>query len=254
VLWEVRAPDGQISHLLGTIHLSSPPLTPQVRRLLEDARAFGMEMRFDAEQLAGVAASVIASPDHSLGARAEPALRERALTLLLPYGIDAASGSRLKPWAVWSTLALPPGQTGQPLDLVLMQAAEAAQVPVFGIETLAEQLAIFEEIPPDDEMALLRDAVCHPDEVASEREALRTAWLRGDLATLYRRSLEDDRPLQQRLMARMLHARNVRMAERLIPRFRAGGAFVAVGALHLPGKGGLLERLASAGFAVRPLD
>ena len=80
------------------------------------------------------------------------------------------------------------------------------------------------------------------------------AWLRADLGALYRLSLDDDSPLQQRLMARVLHARNQRMAQRLLPQFAQGGAFVAVGALHLPGANGLLARFKAAGYTLRALD
>ena len=93
-----------------------------------------------------------------------------------------------------------------------------------------------------------------PQPSAVERQALIAAWLRTDLGALYRLSLDDNSPLQQRLMARVLHARNQRMAERLLPQLPKGGVFVAVGALHLPGADGLLARLKAAGFSLRALD
>jgi uncharacterized protein YbaP (TraB family) len=166
--------------------------------------------------------SVIAPPGKGLGDRAPPALRDRVLALLAPYGVDAASALRLKPWAAWTTLALPPDEHGTPLDLVLMHAAEAAGVSAFGIETLAEQTALFDGLSPADELALLTDAACHYEQQSAERQALIAAWLRADLGALYRLSLDDDSPLQQRLMARVLHARNQRMAQRLLDDFRRG--------------------------------
>jgi uncharacterized protein YbaP (TraB family) len=41
------------------------------------------------------------------------------------------------------------------------------------------------------------------------------------------------------------------MAERIAPMIAAGNCFVAVGALHLPGEGGILDRLADQGFGIR---
>jgi uncharacterized protein YbaP (TraB family) len=40
------------------------------------------------------------------------------------------------------------------------------------------------------------------------------------------------------------------MAERAAPLLAAGGAFIAVGALHLSGEGGLIERFRAAGYRV----
>ena len=40
------------------------------------------------------------------------------------------------------------------------------------------------------------------------------------------------------------------MAERAAPLLAKGGAFIAVGALHLTGKNGLIERFRAAGYRV----
>jgi len=41
------------------------------------------------------------------------------------------------------------------------------------------------------------------------------------------------------------------MAERMRPQLAEGGRFIAVGALHLPGPRGLLQRLLDQGYTVR---
>jgi hypothetical protein len=40
------------------------------------------------------------------------------------------------------------------------------------------------------------------------------------------------------------------MAERMAPMLRQGGAFIAVGAAHLPGETGLLRLIEKAGYRV----
>jgi uncharacterized protein YbaP (TraB family) len=49
---------------------------------------------------------------------------------------------------------------------------------------------------------------------------------------------------------RLLTERNVRMAARLQARLKEGGAFVAVGALHLHGESGVLAELERRGWKV----
>ena len=45
-------------------------------------------------------------------------------------------------------------------------------------------------------------------------------------------------------------SRNQRMAERLLDKIDGGGAFVAVGALHLPGEQGLVHLMEESGYKV----
>lgn len=257
LLWEVRGPNGAVGHLFGTIHLALPEVTtlsPQVRATLEASSRFGMEVLFDAAALEGVADAMRAAPGGGLAHDAGPALYARTLALLARYGIDEATAAGLATWAAWTTLSLPPKQTAAPLDLELMLRARAAGKELFGVETLAEQTALFTALPAAYQVALLRETVCHWDELQREMGSLVEAWVAGDLARIYREAMRYDSPVQRRLLDSLLHARNARMAERLAPRFAVPGAFVAVGALHLPGPGGLLERLAAAGYALRAID
>jgi len=257
LLWEVKGRDGAVGHLLGTIHLALPEVTtlsPQLRATLEAGSSFGMEVLFDAEALAGVAAAMRAPDGEGLQRDADPALYARAVELLAGYGIDEATAAGLETWAVYTTLSLPPGQAALPLDLQLMLRAQASNLPVFGIETLAEQTALFAQLSTADQIALLRETVCHYDAQQADMHELVDAYVAGDLARLYREAMRYQSPAQDRLLAELLDARNARMAERLLPRFATPGTFVAVGALHLPGPGGLLERLRDAGFRVRAID
>jgi len=257
LLWEVRSPEGAVGHLLGTIHLADAEvktLSPRLRAILDDSHRFGMEVLFDVPTLTTLAESMWAQAGDGLAALAEPALYARTRDLLAAYGIDARAAQALKPWAAYTTLSLPPEQTGAPLDLELMTIAQHAGKPLFGLETLAEQLAIFEALSDADQLALLRETVCHYEAQQRDLRTLVAAYARRDLGALYREALRHESAAQRQLMATLLDERNARMAERLLPRYAETGTFVAVGALHLPGPGGLLERLVAAGFRVRPID
>lgn len=49
---------------------------------------------------------------------------------------------------------------------------------------------------------------------------------------------------------RVVNERNTRMAERMQPRLKEGGTFIAVGALHLFGDRGVLSLLERRGWRV----
>ena len=59
-----------------------------------------------------------------------------------------------------------------------------------------------------------------------------------------------ERAAEDEFMRALLQDRNATMAERAAPLLAAGGAFIAVGALHLSGKTGLIERFRAMGYTV----
>ena len=59
---------------------------------------------------------------------------------------------------------------------------------------------------------------------------------------------EAERSAQDEFMRVLLVGRNAVMAERAAPLLASGGAFIAVGALHLTGKDGLIERFRADGY------
>ncbi|MDX2156599.1 MAG: TraB/GumN family protein [Hyphomicrobiaceae bacterium] len=52
----------------------------------------------------------------------------------------------------------------------------------------------------------------------------------------------------------LLTVRNARMRDAALPVLAEGGAFIAVGALHLVGEDGLVALLRAAGFEVTPAE
>jgi uncharacterized protein YbaP (TraB family) len=60
----------------------------------------------------------------------------------------------------------------------------------------------------------------------------------------------DDESVYAAFESAVISDRNKRMAKRAAPMLEEGAAFVAVGALHLPGQDGLVELLRGQGFTV----
>ena len=57
--------------------------------------------------------------------------------------------------------------------------------------------------------------------------------------------------LWQRMRVKLLDERNVLMAERAIPLAQQQSVFIAVGAAHLAGDGGLIHAFQQAGFTLK---
>jgi len=162
---------------------------------------------------------------------------------------------RLRPFFIGMMVALPcPKPGGVLYELVLEQAAQARGLKVTALESADEEFAALFSLPDRafiDEIRKYAD-----DPPAGERQVavMISLYNASKYDALYDLSMADlprdagDRGL---FLDKVLLARNRAMVERMSPALDAGGALVIVGALHLPGKGGIVDLLQRRGFKVR---
>ncbi len=256
LLWEVRKLKQPPSFLFGTIHLAGSAVgqpTSAITKALSASTQFGMEVVLDEGALSEVAQRMRNDHGQRLSRVIGDDLFQRTASLLTNYGVSHELAEQLKPWAAYTTLSLPIGFAGSPLDLVLLGIAQAAHKKIFGLESIAEQSAAFEQVALADQIALLTEVVCHHARLQLTTTALIAAYAHGNLAALYRIAQETTSPAQEKLMEHLLRARNQRMVQRLKTPLAEGRAFIALGALHLPGPQGVLALLVADGWQVRPL-
>jgi uncharacterized protein len=185
---------------------------------------------------------------------------ERLATLrdaLGPAAPDRETLEASKPWAALLRLAQPQRSGPAPLDALLKIEARERRLVVIGLELPDEQVASLDAIPHRSQIALLEWALATRDARPAELEATTRAWLAGDLAGLRALAVApgaDDPALRPHFAALMKHLiadRNALMAHRLHLPLMRGRVFVAVGALHLPGRDGLLALIERQGYRVR---
>ncbi|MGE0482852.1 MAG: TraB/GumN family protein [Gammaproteobacteria bacterium] len=256
LLWRLTAPSGAESYLLGTMHVSDArvvAITEAARPYFDDARTFVMEVVLDFAALAELQGAMFLGEGRKLDELVGEAFFARLAAAMQVRGVPPQLTATMKPWAVYSALSLPATEQGVPLDMVFMLEAQAAGKAVSGLETVAEQIAVFEGVDEDTQLGLLREMACHYAVFQGEIEAMVEAYAARDLAALVEISFRHASDDGQALLDALLWSRNERMLERLDTRLAAGDAFVAVGALHLPGSRGLLRGLEQRGFAVEAI-
>jgi hypothetical protein len=142
------------------------------------------------------------------------------------------------------------------LDQKLLELARARNLRVVGLEGIEEQIAVFDRIPLDTQVALLRHALDHRDELAAMIEPAIQAWLKRDLDGIQRagyRAAERYPEVAGHyrvLHRRVVENRSIVMAHRLFVPLREGGNFIAVGANHLYGEEGILALIEKQGYRV----
>jgi uncharacterized protein YbaP (TraB family) len=260
LLFEVAVEGAPPSHLFGTIHSADPrvvQLPPPVQAVFDRALGFVMEAIPDSEAVLKSVALMTYADGRSLKQVLPPALYDETVAVMATRGMSEEATRTLKPWALVMLLSAPPSATGEFLDMRLYRAAMAMGKPTVGLETLEEQVALLDGLAEVDQVALLRETLATYPELIEVFHRLVAAYVRRDLNALTQLSDTYQRwgspELAERFQRVAIGLRNQRMAERMGPLLAEGGRFIAVGALHLPGPGGLLKRLADQGYRIRPV-
>ena len=260
ILWKVSRDGLRPSYLLGTIHSGDPrilQLPDVIEQAFAAADSFSGEVEMDMNSMLQVSEAMFYTDGTLLKDRLDPQLYQQTIELMASYGLPEMIVQRMKPWAVATTLSLPRNSSGQVLDMQLYNDAMMQGKRVYGLETVQEQVGVLDGISEKLQIRMLQSAVEQYPELDEIIARLVDAYLKRDLAAMQRISEEtlskEDESVAATFTTEVVNKRNYRMLYRMQPRLHEGNAFIAVGALHLPGKQGLLQLLRKQGYRVTPV-
>jgi hypothetical protein len=268
-LWRVERAGVAPSHLFGTMHSTDGRLSPlpaPVREALASARVVAVEVADlirpgPATQRLATAMVEAALAAEDTIAYLPPERRAELEAALAARGLPPQIGARLRPWMLNVLIASPMCEMGRAASgLPTVDAAVADGRPpgarLVSLETAEEQIATLRALPAEVARHALEWSVRHLRRHEDVYATLVDLYLQErpvalvDVAVAAGLADENDRTMQLRFLDALGGERDRRMAERALPLLAEGGAFVAVGALHLPGRGGLVERFRAAGYQV----
>jgi uncharacterized protein len=275
IFWRIDGKGNKPSFLLGTAHVTDRrvvTLLPEVEVEIRNADVIALELAELHDPMVMAAATLkhatlmVLPPDQSLWDLIpdadEPAIRDHP---------NVPAGSILfgyQPWIVAGMLSIPLCETqrkqqGLPtLDETIGARAVAGGTELVGLETVEEQLNVFAKMSLDLQAKYLVAVARIGPGINDYFETLIRLYERRQI-TAYMpfakraessASPEDDAAMMAFVEEEIVRTRNHRMAERAAGLFAKGGAFVAVGALHLPGKEGLVELIRQQGYKVTPIN
>jgi len=257
LLWKIEGHGHPPSFLYGTIHIGDPrvlQLAPPVRQAFDHAHVFVMEVIMDYAAYGRLMNGMFLTGDRTLRDIVGDDLFRRLVTVMKPRGFGEETLLRMKPWAVMSIAGIPAVGSGVALDLELYTDAMQQDKQVFGLETADEQLNVFDGMSEAAQVAMVRSTVEESESDKAVLQDMIQAYLHRDLDALAKAAEQDAAErypaFAREFNRRAIDDRNRRMVERMQPRLEKGDAFIAVGALHLPGKRGIIHLLRERGYRV----
>jgi uncharacterized protein len=252
-LWVVKDADTTI-YLFGTIHVLKPGLSwfdEAVKTAFDKSDTLVLEMvEPDDATMKGLIARLAVNPTGPTLTEKLPADKRAAYAKAMNnLGVPPVALDRFDPWLAAVTLSV--GGVAKlgydpnsGAETALTDAAKAANKPIEGLETAAQQLGYFDNLPEPLQVQFLVSTVDDYGRLGQILDAMVTSWAAGDPETLGRTMNEEMRKTPE-LGKVLLADRNARWAEWIAKRMeKPGTVFMAVGAGHLAGADSVQAQLA----------
>jgi uncharacterized protein YbaP (TraB family) len=264
-LWEVRSMTGS-AWLFGTIHAGKKewfPLPPPIEQAFADSTVLAVEADVtDLDAMAKGVSSMGYAPPDELSKHVPPEDYERFRTQLNRLAIPEKNAKTMKPFpaasmlmfAEWERAGFSP-QYG--IDAYLIAKAKAAKKKVVEIEGVEAQAAIMDSLTEEEHRRAFAGTLQALEDglIGEQLEGMVKAWQSGDAFLLLElsRRYNEKVPGAREMEEKFIWSRHEAMLAKIEGWLNKSSErhFIAVGALHLAGKRGLVELLRAKGYIVR---
>ena len=256
LLWKLETPSGKVSYLLGTNHTDDQRVTEFSPKIIE---AFNQSEAFMMETLPPRDPSIFMMKQGTVAELLTEKEFDQVRELADFHSMHIEAAMRMKPWLLAVIFDLPKPKALYSMDELLMAKAEEQYKRIVGLEKTSEHFSVLDTVSMDEQMVMLR-AVLKRSQKEKERdyEKLLKTYQSGDLKKII--DLDDKitggmlpKAVWENMRVKLIDERNAGMAEGLVSEANEKPVFAAIGASHLAGEGGVLNRLRAAGFTVTPV-
>ncbi|MBO0952192.1 TraB/GumN family protein [Fibrella forsythiae] len=258
LLYEVTGKDLTApSYLYGTFHLVCPTdlvITDAMKKAVSDTKQLYLEIDMDDPTLQ---ATMMQGLMFTNGKTLKDYMSADEYTMLDTYlkkssGMSMAALSAIKPIGMYSFLAMSAlGCQPASYDLTLMQLATKDKKEILGLETIGDQMAVFDKIPMEKQVAMLVDMARKPDEAKQELAKLLAAYKSQDITAMMKQMKDSKYDGLDDFEADLLEKRNQNWIPVIEKAAASKPTFFAFGAGHLGGEKGVIALLRKQGYSVK---
>jgi uncharacterized protein len=138
-------------------------------------------------------------------------------------------------------------------DLEIMGIAAENEIPLIGLETLEQQLGFFDEIPSEAMANMVVESIENFEKDKKSTTKMMKAYEEQKVNKLIP-MIKKQSPEFMEFDDVFLYDRNERWVPKIIKEIKDKKCFIAVGAAHLFGDGGLIELLRKEGYALNAVS
>jgi uncharacterized protein YbaP (TraB family) len=263
-LWAIESPTNTV-YLLGSIHFLSAaqyPLPTVMQTAFDDAEVVVLEADIGPAAAAETAAILLDKAQPEPGEALIEVLHDETYALAAEtaqsVGMPIAFFDPFEPWfyavSLTSlqlvTLGFDPAYG---VDQHFYERAQAADKPLLFLETIEEQLDVFEQLSISEQRQLTEQTLAEFDLIEASFDAMVTAWMAGDtdrLSDILTTSFVNYPQMQQIFLS----DRNQAWVSQLETFLQADDDYlVIVGALHLVGPNNVIDLLTERGYNAQQL-
>lgn len=257
-MWIVRDADTTI-YLFGTVHVLRPGLNwlkDDVKTAFVGSDELVLEViePSDPTVVQGIISNMATNPaGTTLRSLLSPPVLAKYENTLGTLGIPAVALDQFEPWFGAVTLTTVPllmkgYDMNSGAEKILSAAAKQQNKPLGQLETIEQQLGIFDSLATKEQVEFLDVTLDGVPEITTQIDSMVDAWGKGDLDTL-NTLLNEGFESYPGLYDALLVDRNANWATWIKARMdKPGTVFMAVGAAHLVGKDSVQAQLATAGI------
>lgn len=256
LLWKISGNGlSKPSYLFGTIHITcDAALSDKVKKALDNTEQLCLELDMDDANMQAQMMQGMMMKDGVTMKSLAPADDFKIVDdfLKAQLGYSAEMLTTLKPFMVSAMLypkMLP--CEAQSVETELMKIGKAQNEEVIGLETIAEQMNVFDAISYQDQMdELVKTAKSNLKRDIAEINDMLALYKTEDIEAIYDFTQKSENVMTSKYTDVMLNDRNKNWISRIDKIAKEKPTFFGVGAAHLGGEQGVVKLLRKAGYKV----
>lgn len=260
LLWEVSGNGlNETSYIFGTLHVICPDefvVFPGVEDALKNSERVVLELDIsDPQVMIGMQMGMVMENNMELS----DVLNEDEYAIVANFfadslGMNISMFSKVQPFFLIS-MAIPHMIQCNPVSYenYFIQMADTFQIDLAGLETLREQLNVFDALTYRQQAEMLLETFTEYGSKREEFKEMLIYYLSSDLQSLEKLFDDLDNRFDE-FTHRLIKERNERWIGRLDSLMNEKSSFIAVGAGHLPGENGILNLLRAQGYTIERIE
>jgi hypothetical protein len=259
LLWKVEGNNIRTSYLFGTIHLIPEDqflMTDKTKAVFNSTEQLVLEIDLDDPnlQMDMLKYSMLGDGKTLKDFTTEIEFKKIDTAIKDASGFSLSMFNTMKPFVVNSLLlkGLIDGKT-KSYEEVFLSMAKAKDNEILGLETVLDQISVFDSMSYKDQIADIITMIDEKDMTNKVFKDMVAIYISGDISKIYDFTLKEAAKTNTMDDQELLVKRNKNWIPRIGELAKEQPTFFAVGAAHLGGTTGVINLLRAAGYTLTPI-